>query len=223
MDEYSRMIVGWQWADADTVWNNMCVLRGIYERYGLPKMLYTDNASMFKTIRHGESSHQRHRMHGYETELQRAMRELEVTMFSHGPYQPQSKGKIERFFRFMQGRFISRHDERTIDGLNASFGRWVDWYNRCHVNRTTEQVPKDRHTPSVWRPVSCESLNRTLCFKDTRKADKCNTFKFEGAAYTIPDSQCLAHMTLSLEYTPDSIRAYDRHDRFIHQFDRITK
>jgi putative transposase len=101
LDDHSRMLVGWKWVASDDVWNNMAVLRETFEKHGLPRTLYTDNASMFKTIRHGRSVCQRHRGEGYETEIQRAMRDLGVTMFSHKPYEPQGKGKIERFFGLM--------------------------------------------------------------------------------------------------------------------------
>lgn len=86
LDEYSRTLVGWKWVDSDSTLNNMLVLKQVFGRYGLPKMLYTDNASMFKTIRHGKSVYQNHTMDGYETQIQRAMRELGVVMFAHRPY-----------------------------------------------------------------------------------------------------------------------------------------
>lgn len=187
LDDYSRLLVGWQWVDTDSAWNNLKVLRATISHYGLPQTLYTDNASMFKTIRHNRSIYQRHRQAGYETEIQRAMRELGVVMFSHKPYEPQSKGKVERFFRFVQERFVREHTATTLTELNDQFRRWARWYNTRHINRTTKQKPQDRTTPTVFSPVpEKRRLDSAFCFKTTRQVDKCNIISFEGEWYTIP-------------------------------------
>lgn len=209
IDDHSRMLVGWRWVDSDSVWNNMKVLRSVLEKYGLPQTLYTDNASMFKTIRHNKSVYQKHKQEGYETEIQRCMRELGVTMFSHKPYEPQSKGKVERFFRFVQERFVREHTATTLMELNDQFDTWATWYNTKHINRTTGQKPKDRRTPNVFTPVSSKrKLDCAFSFKSTRKIDKCNTFQFEGSYYTLNGNTSLYNQTVQLETTPFEIRIY---------------
>lgn len=215
LDEYSRMIVGWKWVDSDSTLNNMLVLKQVFGRYGLPQMLYTDNASMFKTIRHGKSAYQNHTMDGYETQIQRAMRELGVVMFAHRPYHPQGKGKIERFFRFMQERFVAHHCASTLDELNEQFAKWIDWYNTKHVNRTTGQTPQNRLTPSVWnKPVRVQTLRKALSLHYTRKVDKCNVFSLEGQTYVISKKHCLVACTVQLCMTHSLIAVYHQ-DTFI--------
>lgn len=220
IDDYSRMLLGWKWVDSDSAWNNMKVLRSVYEKYGLPVTLYTDNASMFKTIRHGRSIYQTHRQEGYETEIQRCMRELGVIMFSHKPYEPQSKGKIERFFRFVQERFVREHTAKSFLELNEQFDTWAKWYNWKHVNRTTKQKPKDRMTPSVFSPVPDKRrLDSAFSFKATRKVDKCNTIQFEGEWYTIKAKHSMYCQRVELETTPFEIRVY-QNGSFIQHFNR---
>lgn len=218
LDDHSRMLVGWKWAASDDAWNNMAVLRETFEKHGLPRTLYTDNASMFKTIRHGKSIHQNHRMEGYETEIQRAMRELGVTMFSHKPYEPQGKGKIERFFRFVQERFVREHTATTLEEINRQFAPWAAWYNNRHVNRTTGQRPKDRATPSASVPVpERRRLESAFCFKTTRKIDKSNAFRLFGGIFTIDAATVLVHRTVDIEYTRHEVRVYYG-GRFIERF-----
>ena len=220
LDDYSRMLVGWRWVDSDSAWNNMCVLRHVYEKYGLPQTLYTDNASMFKTIRHDKSIYQKHRQEGYETEIQRCMKELGVTMFSHKPYEPQSKGKVERFFRFMQERFVKEHTATNLMQMNEQFEVWARWYNDKHVNRTTGLKPKDRRTPSVFTPVSHKrKLDSAFSFKTTRKVDKCNAIQFEGESYRLTGNTSLYNRTVALESTPSEIRLY-KNGVFIERIDR---
>lgn len=209
LDEYSRMIVGWKWVNSDSTLNNMLVLKEVFSHYGLPKMLYTDNASMFKTIRHGKSVYQNHTMDGYETQIQRAMRELGVVMFAHRPYHPQGKGKIERFFRFMQERFVSQHCASTLEELNEQFMEWVEWYNTKHVHRTTKQIPQNRLTPSIWnKPVRVQTLRKALSLHYTRKVDKCNAFSLEGQTYIISKQHCLVACTVQLCVTHAFIEVY---------------
>lgn len=209
LDDYSRMLLGWRWVDSDSSWNNMCVLRSVFEKFGLPQTLYTDNASMFKTIRHDKSIYQKHRQEGYETEIQRCMKELGVTMFSHKPYEPQSKGKVERFFRFVQERFVREYTATNLIQMNEQFDTWVKWYNTRHVNRTTGMKPKDRRTPSVFTPVSHKrKLDSAFSFKTTRVVDKCNAIQFEGETYQLHSNTSRYRMSVDLESTPYEIRVY---------------
>jgi transposase InsO family protein len=223
IDDYSRMIVGWKWVDSDSTLNNMLVLKQVFSRYGLPQMLYTDNASMFKTIRHGKSVYQNHIMDGYETQIQRAMRELDVVMFAHRPYQPQGKGKIERLFRFIQERFVAHHSASTLNEMNEQFADWVAWYNTKHINRTTNQIPQNRLTPSIWnKPVRVQTLRQALSLHYSRKVDKCNSFSLLGHTYIIPKKHCLVAYTIQLCVTHHCIEVYHR-DTFIVVLDRIDR
>lgn len=209
LDEYSRMIVGWKWVDSDSALNNMQVLKQAFSRYGLPKMLYTDNASMFKTIRHGKSAYQNHTMDGYETQIQRAMRELGVVMFSHQPYQPQGKGKIERLFRFIQERFVAHHTATTLEEMNIQFAVWVDWYHTQHINRTTGQIPQNRLSPSAWiKPVRLQTLRKALSLHYTRKVDKCNALSLAGHTYILSKRHCLVAFSVQLCVTHYVIEVY---------------
>lgn len=218
IDDHSRMLVGWKWVDSDSTWNNMSVIRETIEKYGLPQTLYTDNASMFKTIRHDKSIYQKHRQEGYETEIQRALRELGVVMFAHKPYEPQSKGKVERFFRFVQERFVREHTATSLDELNQQFTTWATWYNQKHINRMTGQTPQDRTTPSAFGPVPDKRrLESAFCWKTTRKVDKCNAIHLFGVVFTLEHTTILVHRTVDIEYTMTDVRVYYQ-GQFIQRF-----
>ena len=155
MDAYSRYVVSWKWVKTNSAWNNILVLRSVAGKYGLPELFYTDNASFYKVIRHNQSIYQKHKPEDqYETTIQRIIIELGSVMVNHKPYEPQGKGRIERFFRFMQDRFITEHTARNLDELNNQFEVWVKWYNAKHVIRTIGCVPKDRFNPKGFKPVA---------------------------------------------------------------------
>ena len=192
MDAYSRYIIGWKWVGTNSAWNNIMVLRSVACKYGLPELFYTDNASFYKVIRHDQSIYQKHKPEDqYETTMQRIILDLGSIMVNHKPYEPQGKGRIERFFRFMQNRFISEHTAKTLEELNKQFEIWVKWYNSKHSIRTIGCVPKDRLNIKCFKPVPKDlNLERVFSYHFTRKVDKYNSFSFEGNDYKINPEKC---------------------------------
>lgn len=225
MDAFSRYIVGWRWVDSDSAWNNILVLRAVIEQYGVPEMVYTDNASFFKIIRHDKSIYQRHKPEDqYETTIERILLELGSCLISHKPYRPQGKGRIERFFRFMQDRFIAEHTATTLKELNQQFKKWVKWYNTKHIIRTIKCVPKDRFSLTGFRPVLEDTdLNRVFSFQYTRKVDKYNSLSFEGHKYAIDiDKGCFVAFRVQLCVTDKEIAVYYQ-DELVQRFKRLSK
>ncbi len=230
LDAYSRFIVGWKWVHTNSAWNNILVLRSVALKYGVPDLFYTDNASFYKTIRHDQSVYQKHKPEDqYETALQRMILDLGSVMVNHKPYQPQGKGRIERFFRFMQDRFIAEHTAKNLEELNNQFKVWVKWYNTKHIIRTINCVPKDRFNPKEFKPVAEDlSLEKVFSYHYTRKVDKYNSFSFEGSNYAISPENCknfngvLIACKVELFVTEEKIIVYHQ-DKFIQRFKRLSK
>jgi len=230
IDAYSRFIVGWKWVGSDSAWNNISVLRSVALKYGVPEIFYTDNASFYKVIRHDQSAHQNHKPEDeYETTIQRIILDLGSVMINHKPYEPQGKGRIERFFRFMQDRFIKEHAAENLEELNEQFRVWIKWYNAKHIIRTIECVPKDRFNPKGFKPISKDlDLEKVFSYQYTRKVDKYNSFSFEGASYTINPKNCerfygcLSACRVQLYVAPEVIAIYHQNKQ-IQKFKRLFK
>lgn len=207
LDDHSRCILHARFFLKETLWHNMVMVREVVETYGIFKVLYTDNASWFKVIRHNKSSHQVHSQHEYESDITKACRELGIVHVTHKPYEPQGKGKIERLFRFIQERFVSELDDLQMELwlINKKFQDWVKWYNTLHKNRTTGQTPQKRFDPTGFKPL-CVTERRTLddifCIRETRTVDKCNEFRYQGASYRLPTNRSLAHRKVDLHIHP---------------------
>lgn len=204
LDDYSRYILAAQFFWQDSAYNNMLMIRDVVQDYGCFRLLYTDNASFFKAIRHNRSVHQAHQQSEYESEITRACRAIGITHLTHRPYQPQGKGKIERLFRFIQERLISQLKAgMDLEQANLKLWEWVDWYNLKHINRTTGTTPKKRFDPAGFTPLPGKTnLDDVFCFQDTRKVDKCNQFSYDGMTYTIPPDQCLVACRITLHVHP---------------------
>lgn len=207
LDDHSRCILHARFYLEETLWHNMTMVRETIEKHGKFQILYTDNASWFKAIRHNKSLYQTHTQKEYESDIGRACRELGVVHVTHKPYEPQGKGKVERIFRFIQERFVSELDDTELPLwlINKKFAEWVVWYNQRHVNRTTGQTPQKRFDAKAFKPLSIterRKLDDIFCIRETRTVDKCNQFHFEGHAYTIPSSTSLTHRKVSLNVLP---------------------
>jgi transposase InsO family protein len=207
LDDHSRMILRGRFFLEETLWHNMTMIRETVEKHGKFKVLYTDNASWFKAIRHDRSFYQRHRQHEYESEITRACRDLGIVHVTHKPYEPQGKGKVERIFRFIQERFVSELDDPHMDLwlINKKWDEWSRWYNARHKNRTTGETAQKRFDPKGFKPLSDterEKLDDIFCIRETRTVDKCNQFSYQGRVYVIPGSRTYAHQKVDLAIVP---------------------
>lgn len=223
LDDYSRSILGFKWIDNDSTWENMLVLRSVIEKYGVPGMIYTDNDSKFRTIRHGSIYFESHKQE-YQTKIHRALNELGILLVNHPPYQAFCKGKIERLFRFIQERFLPESKAETFEQLNQEFSKWVEWYNEHHINRMTGVEPKKRLEPNGFKPLSGKvDLDWIFSIKESRKIDKYNSFTLDGTRYFLKKQPCLTGETVDLAINPTSkIRVYSQ-GRFTQQFKRKDK
>lgn len=229
MDAYSRYILSWKWVDSYTAWNNILVLRSLIEKYGVPEVFYTDNASFYKVIRHNQSVYQNHKPDDqYETTIRRIIVDMGSIMINHKPYQPQGKGRIERFFQFMQDRFIKEHTATNLKELNQQFSKWIKWYNEKHVIRTIKSSPKNRLDPKGFKPVPEDLVSeRVFSYQYTRKVGKYNDFSFQGNEYIIKPENCkytngcLAARTVQLYVTPETIVVY-HHDLRLQEFKNLS-
>lgn len=222
IDDYSRVILGFKWTAHDTTWENMLVLRGIIEKYGLPKMIYTDNDSKFRTIRHGSIYFTYHREE-YRTEIHKALNELGILLINHPPYQAFCKGKIERLFRFIQERFLPESKAKDFEELNQEFSKWVSWYNSEHTNRMTGCKPKERLQPSGFKPLSRKKdLDYLFFLKQARKIDKYNSFTLDGTRYFLRKQYPLVGERVEVAINPShKIKVYYK-QKLIQQFKKST-
>ena len=91
-------------------------------RRGKPTIIYADNGKIYRS----------------ET-LQFACAELGITLAHTQPYDPKSKGKIERFFKTVQTRFypvIKADPVHSLKELNERFWRWLeeDYHRKPHAS-----------------------------------------------------------------------------------------
>ena len=198
IDDFSRDPLVAFIFEHDTTWNNMKVTRYLIEKHGLPEAFYTDNNSIFNYIRSDEPIHVTYHkdQQDVSTQFQRALSELGIAFIQHKPFQPESKGKIERFFGFLQDRFINelkRHIDKipkdTFDAIkfaNKFLYRFLTQWKTYHIHSITKFKPIERHSPSVFKPLPVDiNLDDIFCFKWQRTVKNDNTFQFGNKTYQL--------------------------------------
>jgi putative transposase len=99
---------------------------------GLPRKLYVDNGSAYRS---------RH--------LEHICASLAIALIHAKAYQPQGKGKIERFFRTVRMQFLQTlPSDTTFAAINDAWHGWLDTYHQHH-HSATGCTPWQRFTDNM--------------------------------------------------------------------------
>ena len=77
--------------------------------------------------------------------LRHAMASLGMALVHSRPYEPEGRGKVERFFRTVRGQFLSGiPDGLSLEELNTRLKGWIDEYH-LREHGTTKEAPISRY------------------------------------------------------------------------------
>ncbi len=131
IDDHSRLIPHGQFYLSEAVIPFMNAFAAAVSKRGLPRKLYVDNGSAFRS-----------------RQLEYTTAALGVALIHAKPYQPQGKGKIERFFKTVRTQFLPTFTGTTLEDINRAFDLWlVEYHNREHG--ATKQSPFKRFTSKM--------------------------------------------------------------------------
>lgn len=130
IDDYSRIIPWAEFRPSEKTSDFIAVLRQALQRRGLPRKIYVDNGSTFRSI-----------------QLAYGLASMGVNLIHSTPYQPEGKGKCERWFRTVRMNFLPQltlEDLSSMDTLNKVFLSWIDSYYHQRIHSSTGQAPIER-------------------------------------------------------------------------------
>lgn len=105
-------------------------------------------------------------------------------IFAH---QAQTKGKIERFWRFVQSDFVPGvWEAKTMEEINGKFKLWLAAYNyKFRSEYFDNKTRADRYEPSERRIKRVE-LETLLLIEERRKVTRQSTISLYGKQYFVP-------------------------------------
>jgi len=189
LDDHTRLV-----PHAQFYWNEQlprmedCFKRAIL-RYGRPLSVYVDQGSVYKA-----------------DQFNTVCACLGIQRIPGTPYYPEGRGKIERFFQFVQSDFLPELAHSSVTALrqlNESLLAWIEVVYHTKLHAETGQAPLERFrqdSAPTTRPADPEELRQAFLHRATRKVTKTATFSFHHNRYRVPDY--LRGQTVELRYDP---------------------
>lgn len=170
LDDMSRLVPHAQFYVQEGLESYLDGLRQALLRRGLPRRLYVDNGPSFR------SQH-----------LAQITAALGIALIHSTPYQPEGRGKVERWFRTVREQFLSRWRRGTLEELNQALNTWVDQQYHREPHSVTGQSPLERFAQHMEciRPAP-PNLQDYFRKQTLRNVAKDRTVALNGRLYEAP-------------------------------------
>lgn len=173
IDDASRVICHAQFFFNETIDSLVTALKAAFYKRGVPKQLYVDNG------------------HIYCSQEIILICARVGCVLRHTPVRDgASKGKIERFFRGLRDRFLSRKlDLSSLDVLNRQLTQWIEEEYNAEPHSAIGMTPvnrfaMDKHMIQFLPPG--KTNDELFYAEDTRAVKKDNTFSFKNNRFEPP-------------------------------------
>jgi transposase InsO family protein len=180
IDDMSRLICHAQFYLSENLDCYLDCLRQALLTRGLPRKLYVDNGPAFRSLH-----------------LKQICASLGIALIHSKPYQPQGRGKVERFFRTVRTDFLPGVRAETLNDLNEALDAWLRevYHNREH--RSTGQTPLRRFAAhSECLRASPKDLEDHFRKQARRRVAKDRTVALAGRLYEAPIALIVKQITL---------------------------
>ena len=178
MDDASRLIAHSAFCFGETALDIEGILKQALLKRGLPSKLLIDNGPAYRS-----------------GSLQAICASLEIRLVYSRPYEPQSKGKLERYHRTFREQFLAELDMSQIRGLGDLNARLWAWVEQIYHTRPHSGL-KDKKTPlQFWRddlihvrpllPHMAHRIDELFYHRYVRKVRKDGTISWEGLSFEV--------------------------------------
>jgi putative transposase len=199
IDDYSRFVPYAEFFFDEQLPRLERVLKVAILRRGLPKAIYVDNGQVFHAVQFGA-----------------ACASLNIKKLHSQPYQPEGRGKIERFFGTVREQFLPEVEAAnipTLDDLNASLWAWLDQVYHARVHTETGQSPFERFTAGpgfeqIQMPDP-ETLRQAFLWRAKRRVTKTSTIQIQGNTYFVDPALAWPGALIELRFDPFDLSKLD--------------
>jgi putative transposase len=170
LDDMSRLVAHAQFYVSEALDSYLDALRQALLRRGLPRRLYVDNGPSFR------SQH-----------LAQITASLGIALIHSTPYQPEGRGKCERWFRTVREQFLSFWRGEDLSKLNEAMRHWLEERYHQASHSVTGQTPLERFSSHLecLRP-SPPNLEDYFRKRTLRIVAKDRTVALNGRLYEAP-------------------------------------
>lgn len=180
IDDHSRIIPHGQFYLSEGIEAYLDCLRQALLKRGLPRRLYVDNGAALRS---------RH--------LEEVCASLGIALLHSRAYEPEGRGKIERFFRTVRESFLAVCATSALSALNEAFATWLSegYHNRVHSS--TGQTPLERFSKGL-ECIRTAPRDLEAHFRKTarRRVEKDRTVVLNNRLYEAPLSLIGKRVTL---------------------------
>lgn len=175
LDDCSRVVTHGEFFFDDTVISLQSAFKQAVAKRGIPKKVFVDNGRIFKS-----------------DQFQMICASLGTVLSFAQPYSPESKGKIERFFRTLKDQWMNVLDWSRIaslEELNELLWSYLEQVYHQNVHSSIQMKPIDRFTQHIdlirFAP-SREILDQLFLHRLTRKVKKDGTISLNNNLFEVP-------------------------------------
>jgi transposase InsO family protein len=190
LDDATRVVPYCAFALSENTQAFLPVFKQALLRRGIPQRLFVDNGANYRS-----------------QQLALVCARLGVALIHARPYQPQSKGKQERWFRTVRSQLLpslSAADTESLDSLNRRLWAWVESeYHHSPHRGLDGQTPLDRWAMSEQPPRLPDpqlDLDALFLFESKRRVQRDRTVSLGGTLYEV--DAALVGQTVTLRHDP---------------------
>ena len=175
LDDASRLIPHAQFYSDQGLDSFLDCLRQAISARGIPTRLYMDNAKIYRS-----------------PQLARIAASIGILIIHTPPYQPEGRGKIERFFRSVREQFLADLDPKallSLDQLNERLWHWLDtvYHRREHSSlQTTPLLRWQRDIAQVRQLPPATDMRRLFFHRVDRLVRRDSTFQLNNLFFEAP-------------------------------------
>ena len=199
LDDASRFIVALEAHATEREVDMLDLFANAIRRHGPPSALYLDNGSTYS----GEA-------------LRLCCERLGVTLIHSKPYEPQGRGKIERFFRTLRAGCLDYvGDCSSLHAVNARLLAFLDqhYHHGAHaglIGKAPATVWREG-APSL-RPLDPEKFREAFTTRNRRRIRRDSTLDIDGKTYEIAQGFLAGKKVTVAQTLIDSRDAWIEHE-----------
>ncbi len=194
IDDASRKILSCKIHESDKINNLLATYKDAIERYGLPKLLNLDNGANYRS-----------------NAFNLVNAKLGVGIHYDQPHTPQSKAKIERFFRTLKDQWMAAidfHDFKSIDEFQKSLDDYINNYNNTVHSSLNGLTPTARFQKDIDKInfIPQEQINECFLLDINRKSTFDSIVQIDDVQFQLPPK--FSNRSVQIQYSTDLKHVY---------------